>query len=616
MALKVWLPLTQDLRNQGTDNIVIVNNGATLDDNGKLGKCYSFNGTSTKITNTFPNTISSPIGSLACWLKMNALPATGKWYCLLQIGTLGGYANCQFGLYIQYNNQIVISIKGSSGTGNVYTHSLQANQWYHLCTTFDGTIVKLYINGIEIFSKTATVGSYTTASQNLYIGGTNNFYLNGFLNDARYYDHCLSPTEIKEISRGLVCHYKLSDNNTNLYDFQTIANKWVTGGVTKADYIDPQYGNVLKITTSTANKRIYRSVTNIWTQGQVYTVSFLAKAETNGTVVNMSRSIADFTPNFTLTTDWKWYSGKITSTATADAGTLSFKIVSSSGTVYLTNVKLEKGEIATPYTPGPGDPLYNALGYNSNSIIDNSGVNNNNGIITGTLASSSDTSRYSSSVVFSGNQRIEADSLPSETKTISFWIKTAYAIRPETTSYQIAFIDDNTKLAVGFAPLGIATYVGSSAGGSGSYVKTSTLYNINQWNHIAIIKTGNTTRIVYINGQQSKNAVNGYLNNGSNNLVFGCRHYTNGQIINYFEGQLSDFRAYTTQLSEADILELYKMGAKIDSKNKFHTYELVEDSSTIKINKKGQLQINELNETTGINFDSTKDLNANELIEI
>ena len=41
MSLQIWLPLTDDLHNQGLSEINVINNGATLDNNGKIGKCYS-----------------------------------------------------------------------------------------------------------------------------------------------------------------------------------------------------------------------------------------------------------------------------------------------------------------------------------------------------------------------------------------------------------------------------------------------------------------------------------------------------------------------------------------------------------------------------------------------
>ena len=44
MALQVWLPLINNVENQGVSNIPIINNGITFVDGGKIGnKCASFN---------------------------------------------------------------------------------------------------------------------------------------------------------------------------------------------------------------------------------------------------------------------------------------------------------------------------------------------------------------------------------------------------------------------------------------------------------------------------------------------------------------------------------------------------------------------------------------------
>ncbi len=207
MALQVWLPLDGDLTNQGLLDPQITNDGAVIDNNGKIGKCYSFN--NNKLVLDLSSNITSAIGSLACWVYFNALPTNSSFFNLIQIGTQGGYANCRLGLYMEYTNKINISINGSTTNQNVYTHSLSVNTWYHLCATFDGTIVKLYIDGIEVLSKEATIGSYNTTVSNMFVGGTSSYYLNGKLNDIRYYDHALSAKEIKELSKGLVLHYRL-----------------------------------------------------------------------------------------------------------------------------------------------------------------------------------------------------------------------------------------------------------------------------------------------------------------------------------------------------------------------------------------------------------------------
>ena len=42
MSLQVWLPLNGDLHNQGLSNITMASKNVTIDNSGKIGKCYSF----------------------------------------------------------------------------------------------------------------------------------------------------------------------------------------------------------------------------------------------------------------------------------------------------------------------------------------------------------------------------------------------------------------------------------------------------------------------------------------------------------------------------------------------------------------------------------------------
>ena len=71
MALQVWLPLNGTLENKGLSNVTVTNSGATVDNNGKIGKCYSFNGSS-----NFINLNSCPFSgktefSISVWCRPN-----------------------------------------------------------------------------------------------------------------------------------------------------------------------------------------------------------------------------------------------------------------------------------------------------------------------------------------------------------------------------------------------------------------------------------------------------------------------------------------------------------------------------------------------------------------
>jgi hypothetical protein len=47
------------------------------------------------------------------------------------------------------------------------------------------------------------------------------------MNDLRVYDECLSPKQIHEISKGLICHYKLEGMgaNPNLLTYSNVPNR-------------------------------------------------------------------------------------------------------------------------------------------------------------------------------------------------------------------------------------------------------------------------------------------------------------------------------------------------------------------------------------------------------
>ena len=54
MALQIWLPLNGTLENKGCTDVTIVNNGATVNTAGKIGSCYSFDGSDDYISIVCP----------------------------------------------------------------------------------------------------------------------------------------------------------------------------------------------------------------------------------------------------------------------------------------------------------------------------------------------------------------------------------------------------------------------------------------------------------------------------------------------------------------------------------------------------------------------------------
>jgi hypothetical protein len=85
----------------------------------------------------------------------------------------------------------------SSGTVNG-TAPLAANTWSHLAATYDGTMLRLYVNGVQTAS-IAQTGSIATSTNPLQIGGDNIFgqYFQGLIDEVRVYNRPLSQAEIQ-----------------------------------------------------------------------------------------------------------------------------------------------------------------------------------------------------------------------------------------------------------------------------------------------------------------------------------------------------------------------------------------------------------------------------------
>ena len=230
--------------------------------------------------------------------------------------------------------------------------------------------------------------------------------------------------------------------------------------------------------------------------------------------------------------------------------------------VYISEMKLEEGTSATIYSPAPED-----MWMTDNIEYDVSGYKNN-GICNGTFSWSDDTPRYMGSIQLKGTEVIQASPLSTETQTISVWFKTS---KNKNTS-QFICQDSASGLCVTLYQGCIISFLGGSPG-EGSKCVLGDSYVENDWNHVVVIKTGAKTRDVYCNGVKLTPTTNDYWS-PSTGFFVGARASNKN---NAFYGQISDLRAYTTQLSEDDILELYHTPISLSSDGSLLTQgEIVE----------------------------------------
>jgi hypothetical protein len=72
------------------------------------------------------------------------------------------------------------------------------NVWTHVALTYDGAMLRLYVNGVQVASG-AQAGSLQTPATPLRIGGNVPYgeYFEGLIDEVRVYNRALSATEIQ-----------------------------------------------------------------------------------------------------------------------------------------------------------------------------------------------------------------------------------------------------------------------------------------------------------------------------------------------------------------------------------------------------------------------------------
>jgi hypothetical protein len=132
--------------------------------------------------------------TLEAWVKPSALGATA-WRCVLFKEQT---ANMVYSLYAHQGTAPLAQVfVGSAERNAVGTSALTLNGWSHLAATYDGSSLKLYVNG-GLVQTLAVAGSILTSTGVLHMGGNavwNERYA-GLLDDVRIYNRALNGTEI------------------------------------------------------------------------------------------------------------------------------------------------------------------------------------------------------------------------------------------------------------------------------------------------------------------------------------------------------------------------------------------------------------------------------------
>jgi len=191
----------------GTNNGILVN-GVTFT-NGIVGEAFHFNGSNQDVQIPYSTSLEPTNVTVECWVKLDALASPvsvspGLQYIVFKQNSMSydfeGYDLEKN----RINGQDVFRFQVSSGGVQVPVNSTTTvlpGVWYHLAGTYDGTTVKLYVNGVLEGSATAGF-PLNYGTEPVYFGTTGESFdgrLEGALDEVSIYNRALSSNQIAAI---------------------------------------------------------------------------------------------------------------------------------------------------------------------------------------------------------------------------------------------------------------------------------------------------------------------------------------------------------------------------------------------------------------------------------
>ena len=451
--------------------------------------------------------------SIEAWVKTDGL---GSRQTILDKGySSSGEPYYQYHVEVRSGGEVyfALSLNGTRKTTQTST-TLTAGQWHHIACVYNGSTIKIYIDGIEESSTNAT-GSISTYSTSLYIGaysGPSDIgSFDGLIDEVRIWSDERTASEIsanKSIElngneSNLVGYYKLNETDTN-----TVASNSASA---TGDSYDGALTNMTgtEWTTSTAfpdsTAPTISSVTANWGD-------FLTEVEddVNGTVTVVSSGAEDG-QTVTLTLNSVNYTASVSSNSASITVTAAGLQALSNNTDYTltTNVSDLAGNSADTFTT----TTFRAL--------NNPSTNN--------------------ALAFDGtNDYVTADiNLPTGDFTYSAWVKFNTVSRKESI---FSVGGDNELLIIKNTNGKLAVWIG----GSEQIVESSATDT--DWHHIALTRSG-VNATLYRDGVSigsSTSVGSGSLSFGNCDLLIasdsdnGC----DGSLDDYLDGQIDELRIW------------------------------------------------------------------------
>jgi len=165
---------------------------------GIIGKALSFDGVDDYVDCGNKPIYNFTEFSVAIWINGKILPSD-LGHSLSFIGRGYDSSNYEGWDLNWWTNDYIYFTVGNGSTFQEPRFLFQkTNEWHHIVGTYDGTTIKLFLDGEFKDSKTLT--GFKNKDASLFVGRSyRTYYFNGLIDEVRIYNRALSPGEIKII---------------------------------------------------------------------------------------------------------------------------------------------------------------------------------------------------------------------------------------------------------------------------------------------------------------------------------------------------------------------------------------------------------------------------------
>ncbi len=193
-----------DITGNGYNGVI---EGFVSVEDGQIDNALDFNGIGRVRVPNFPDLSSLSEFTFTSWYNLHGhiwapsgLEDQPQNYLFNRRGSISiGHGDDHYSEKASWLYGFVNTTDGSNAQADVGPTKPDLHRWYHMACVYDGTALSMYVDG-QLKEQRAVQAPISSSEYDFFVGGWYNRFLNGLMDDARFYNYALSAEQINLIT--------------------------------------------------------------------------------------------------------------------------------------------------------------------------------------------------------------------------------------------------------------------------------------------------------------------------------------------------------------------------------------------------------------------------------